>query len=209
MIRGKFQQCAYILGTEYVWHTLDTCVWQSPFLLAGYQDLSIIYPELESFFVKRLKVRKVTPNMLIEEISRMVQEPKPNIDQIRQRLIEVGMILAKGTIDEAVQGALDKLAELSFLPLKRADGDSVLKSIGEEFAIMDHARYGNAFEGCDILLDFTVEEVQIMHVMFESMHLAGSYLSGMVTEESTVGDDAHQDNMLSQKLQAKAYALYW
>jgi hypothetical protein len=186
---------------------LDTCVWQSPFSLSDYQDLSITYPELESFFIKRLKVRKVTPSMLVEEITQMVAKSGPDIDKIRQRLVEVGLILAKGTIDKATEEALDELAAHEFLPLKLDDGTSVL--VNEGFAIPDHARYNEAFMEDEVLLNFTIDEVQILHVMFEYLDLQYRYVSNVVTEKSTVGDNPRSDDVLSQELQVKAYALYW
>jgi hypothetical protein len=207
--RPEFEESSLVLGSDNTWHTLDTCIWQSPFLLSGYQDLSLIYPELESFFTNHLKVRKATPSMLVKEISQMAAKSEPDIDKVRRRLVEVGLIVARGTIDKATEDALDELKKLNFLPQELSDGSTGLLAVGDEFAIPDHVRYSKAFIEHDVLLNFTVEEVQMLSTIFHYLKLEGSYLSVMVTEESTVGGDAHIDNVLSQEVQDKAYALYW
>jgi hypothetical protein len=159
--------------------------------------------------VKRLKVKKVTPGMLVDEIAKMVNKKTPNYDRIRKRLIDVGMVLAKTELDEATQNALDALLEIEFLPKRSANGNTTLLAAYDHYAIADHTRYASAFAEQNILLDFSVEEVQIMNVMFEHIGVKERYLSSLVVEESTVEDGAEEDDDLSHQLQAKSYALYW
>ncbi|CAG5182746.1 uncharacterized protein ALTATR162_LOCUS10314 [Alternaria atra] len=203
-----FREGDYILGKKDTWHKLETCVWQTPFLLSGYHELSSTYPQLESFFVKRLKVKKVTPGMLVDEITKMVNKKTPKYDRIRKRLIDVGMVLAKTELDEATRNALDALVESQFLPKRSADGNTTLLAVLDNYAIADHTRYASAFAEQNILLDFSVEEVHIMNVMFEHIGVKKRYLSSLVVEESTVEDGAEEDDDLSHQLQAKSYALY-
>jgi hypothetical protein len=147
--------------------------------------------------------------MLIKEISKMVAKKSPDYADVRKRLIDVGMMLAKTKLDKATNDALSELAESKFLPKRLAGGDTVLLGRHDAYAIRDHARYGSAFAEHGILLDFLVEEVQIMNVMFEHMGVKKHYLSSLVVEESTVENGAEEDDDLTQQLQAKAYALYW
>ncbi|KAI4933089.1 hypothetical protein J4E85_003492 [Alternaria conjuncta] len=208
ILRTQFQQNDLILGTNNTWHTLETCVWHSRFLLSGYEDLSSIYPQLETFFVKHLKVKKVTPTMVIKEISKMVRNKSPDYDSIRKRLVDVSRMLTTTKLDKATKDALSDLAASKFLPKRLANGGTVLLSRHDAYAIRDHTRYGSAFEEHDILLDFSVEEVQIMNVMFTHTGIKRYYLSSLVVEKSTVEEDSEEDDALTQQLQVKAYALY-
>jgi hypothetical protein len=147
--------------------------------------------------------------MLINEVKRMAGEALPPIVQIRTRLIEIGMMLAKSSIDDNTLRALMSLREVDFLPKKVSGGTSVLVGVTDDFAILDHLRYGCALVGHDVLLDFGVDEVQILHVVFRHIGLTDRYLSSMVKEVSTVGENSNEDETLSSQLRAKAFALYW
>jgi hypothetical protein len=147
--------------------------------------------------------------MLINEIKRMAAQPVPPISSIRTRLIEIGMLLARGSVDSSVSKALANLKKVAFLPKKLSGGTSVLVGMADSFAIPDHRRYADALASHDVLLDFAVDEVQILHVLFRHVGLTGRYLSTMISEVSTIGGSAREDEGLSRQLRAKAYALYW
>jgi hypothetical protein len=198
-----------VLGADGQWHTLLSCLWNSPFSLAEYEDLSSIYPTLKSFFVTHLKVKNADPAILVDELSRMASDSAPRIADMRQRLIDVGRMVAKSSIDEKLKSALDKLRTVKFLPKKAVGGGIALVGVNDDFAILDHGRFGAAFADQHILLDFALEDVQILDTVFRYIGLTHRYLSAAVNEVSTVGDDAVQNETLEQALQAKAYALYW
>jgi hypothetical protein len=198
-----------VLGADGHWHKLRSCLWDSPFPLANYEDLSSAYPTLRSFFVTQLKVKNANPAMLISELSRMASDSRPCIADVRQRLIDVGKILAKSSIDESVSDALEALCRVKFLPKKVADGGIALVGVDDDFAILDHQRFGTKFADKYILLDFALDEVQILDTLFRCMRLRHRYLSVAVNEVSVVGEDALQNERLEQAFQTKAYALYW
>lgn len=207
--RTAFNEKELVLGDDGTWYTLSKCLWGSPFALSGFQDLSTLYVGLEDFFVRRLKVKKATLSMLIAEVKRMAKATRPEIEQIRTRLIEIGMMLARTSIDESVSKALDSLKATKFLPQKLEDGTVTLVGIEDDFAIADHKRYSDAFASSHTLLDFEVHETQSLHSVFKYMGLTHRYLSSMVEEVSEIGENCVENEALSQQLQVKAYALFW
>jgi hypothetical protein len=207
--RASFKEEKLVLGENGIWHTTATCLWQSPFTLTDFQDVSTIYNGLEDFFVRRLKVNKASPSMLINEVKRMAKETSPQAHIIRTRLVEIGMILARTPIEDSVSKSLESLKDAKFLPKKLDGGAAVLVGVADDFAISDHQRYGDAFADEDVLLDFGVHEVQSLHAIFQHMGMTHRYLSAAVREVSTVGDLLIEDEQLSQQLHDKAYALYW
>jgi hypothetical protein len=198
-----------VLGDNGMWYTLSNCLWGSPFALSGLQDLSAIYAEMESLFVRRLKVKRATLSMLIAEVKIMAEARQPHVENIKRRLIEIGKMLARSPMDGSVSKALSNLKEVKFLPKMSDDGTSVLVGAEEDFAIPDHQRYGDAFASSNALLDFRVYEIQSLHSVFEHMGLTHRYLSSLVKEVSEVGENCIENAVLSQQLQGRAYALYW
>lgn len=164
---------------------------------------------MEDLFVRRLKVRKATLSMLIAEVKRMAEAGQPHIENIKTRLIEIGTMLARSPLDASVSNALASLKEIKFLPKRSSDGTSILVGIEDDFAISDHERYRDAFGSSNALLDFQVHEVQALHKMFQQVGLTHRYLSFMVREVSTAGENCIEHEGFSQQLQNKAYALYW
>ena len=105
--------------------------------------------------------------------------------------------------------ALKDLHRVKFLPKRLRDGSVVLVDTSEDFAVLDHIRYGKAFADHEILLDFDYYETQIIHAMLRSLGLDQRYLSLEVTEQSSVVNEGSQDRILSRILRNRAYALYW
>ncbi len=184
-------------------------MWESAFALGGIQDLSAIYPSLESFFVRRLGLKKASPTMLINEVKRMAGATEPRTADIKSRLIEISIIISRVHMTTAVERALETLKDVAFLPKKVPDGTLVLVKTTDSFAISDHERYGSALAGHGVLLDVSVNEVQSLHLLFQHLRITDRYISELVQEVSTVGDDATEHENLTKKLQEKAYALYW
>jgi hypothetical protein len=208
-LRTEFDARLLVLGADKLWYPLKECLWNTPFTLTGYIDVAVIYPTLETFFVENMGVKKATPSMLIQEISKMAQEEPPRIDDVRKRLIEIGTILAKGTMDDDIAASLTDLQSVSFLPKKTTNSACILVGVTEMFAIPDHPRYAHTLRDSGALLDFGVSEVQCLHGVFEYMGLTKRYLSNVVEEVSSVGENCLEDGELSRLLRAKAYALYW
>lgn len=198
-----------MLGENGNWHALRTCLWRSPFALAGFQDLATIYPNLETLFVSKLGVKKASPSMLINEIKRMAEESEPRVEDIRARLVDIATMLTKIPIDDSMSRALENLQTVAFLPKRQNGRPSMLVGTEADFVISDHARYGEAFAAENVLLDFQIHETQIMHIMFIHLRLTHRYLSRKVKEVSVVGDGATEDEELSKQLRSKAYGLYW
>ncbi|KAJ4360929.1 uncharacterized protein N0V89_001498 [Didymosphaeria variabile] len=207
-VRNAFMENSYVWGPDEVTYALGNCLWLSPFPLAGYVELSQVYPELEDFFVKRLHVERANPSMLVDEIKKMSTKRSPQVEIIRQRLIDVGRLIVKSGIDDTLSKSLASLAKVKFLPKAVDNGSKTLVGKDDDFAINDHQRFGDAFKIQNVLLEFSVEEVHILSTMFGYMGLSDKYLSQRVSEESAVGEGAIEHQSLSRAFKSKAYALY-
>ena len=208
-IRTAFKHHLLIFDNVGGWHRLATCYWTSPSPLDGHIDLQAIYPDLEDFFTKMLTVKKASPVALIREIKKTAEQRHPKIEALRSLLINTGRIIATSKIDADAKKALEDLHQVKFLPKRLRDGSVVLVDTSEDFAVLDHVRYGKAFADHEILLDFDYYETQIIHAMLRSLGLDQRYLSLGVTEQSSVVNEGSQDRILSRILRNRAYALYW
>ena len=208
-IRTAFKNHLLIFDKVGKWHTLATCYWTSPSPLEGHVDLQAIYPDLEDFFTKKLGVKKASPVALIREIKKTADQRHPKIEALRSLLINTGKIIGTGKIDDDARKALEDLHQVKFLPKRLRDGSVILVDTSEDFAVLDHVRYGKAFADHEILLDFDYYETQIIHAMLRSLGLEQRCLSLGVTEQSSVVHEGSQNHILSHILRNRAYALYW
>ncbi|KAL1600687.1 hypothetical protein SLS60_007075 [Paraconiothyrium brasiliense] len=207
-VRNAFIEDDLVWGPDGEMHALRNCLWLSPFPLAEYVDLSQVYPDLEDFFVKRLHVERAVPSMLVDEIKKMATKRSPQVENIRQRLIDIGRLVVNSGIDDTLSKALAGLAKVKFLPKTVDNGSKTLVGKDDDFAINDHERFGDALNTQNVLLDFSVDEVRILSTMFGYMGLSNKYLSQMVSEESVVGEGAIEHPTLSRAFKSRAYALY-
>lgn len=164
---------------------------------------------LERFFKEKLGVKTASASMLITELTKLAEGQSPPVQTIREMLIDIGGMLARNKVDDDLPQALDLLKRSKFLPIKSRDNTLALKSIDDDFAILDHARFGNAFQAHSIILDFSLEESQILDSLFQKLGLVDRYLSRAVKEISVVDGEPLEDQVLSQELRTKAYALFW
>ena len=147
--------------------------------------------------------------MLVTELTKLAKEQSPPVQTMREMLIDIGRMIAQNKVDDDLPQALDLLKRFKFLPIKSRDNTLALKSIDDDFAILDHARFGNALQAHSIVLDFSLEESQILDSLFQKLGLVDRYLSTAVREMSVVGDERLENQVLGQELRAKAYALFW
>jgi hypothetical protein len=208
-IRTAFKNHLLVFDNVGKWHALATCYWTSPSPLEGHIDLQAIYPDLEDFFTKKLRVKKASPVALIREIKKTAEQRHPKIEALHSLLINTGRTIATGKIDADATKALGDLHQVKFLPKRLRDGSVVLVDTSEDFAVPDHVRYGKAFADHEVLLDFDYYETQIIHAMLRSLGLEKRYLSLGVTEQSSIVNEGSQDHVLSRILRNRAYALYW
>ncbi|KAF2020387.1 hypothetical protein BU24DRAFT_487023 [Aaosphaeria arxii CBS 175.79] len=207
-VRDAFNTKPLVLGEGGVWYTLHQCLWNSPYPLEGYLDLKLVYPKLRTFFTQRLRVKTATPELLINELRQMAETHPENIDEIKLRLIQIGRFFANSHTALNVEGPLSDLKKVAFLPQKLSDGKRILLKVDGDYAILDHERYGRALAMHDLLLEFDIEETQIMNMMFRNLGIAHRYLSEVVAEESSIGDEIKVEEKLSNEFCNKAYALY-
>ena len=207
--RDTFEKYPVVCGPNNTMYRLEKCLWVSPFPLEGYVELSCIYPDLEDFFTKRLRVKRASPTMLIEEVKKMAKEDPPNFDDIRTRLLSIGRLVLRNGVNEPIVKALTGLATVKFLPQSISGDTKVLVGKQEEFFINDHQRYSRAFADRFVLLDFSIEEVHVLDTILRHIGLGKRYLTHAVKEISTVGSDAVLSEELTQDFRIRAYALYW
>ncbi|KAF2183099.1 hypothetical protein K469DRAFT_690218 [Zopfia rhizophila CBS 207.26] len=206
-IRSRFTEQELIFASGR-WYSPSRCLWSSPFYIHDRAVIGDLYPDQRAFFVNRFRIETASASLLITQLRRMAQERRPRFDEMRELLLKIGMIVAKGSADEGLVDALNELIELKFLPMKNAGNECVLVGVDDDFAISDHPRFEHAFRHQSILLDFNIEESQILDSLFQKLSLVHRYLSVAVRETSTVGQGALENHSLTNELRAKAYALY-
>ncbi|KAF2804529.1 uncharacterized protein BDZ99DRAFT_451599 [Mytilinidion resinicola] len=146
--------------------------------------------------------------LLVPELVRLSELARPPVELIRQALMKIGMTIATKGMDEKLRKALEHLRGAKFLPFKTSDNVLEYKGLEEDFAILDHTRFGSAFEGRSVLLDFSLKEWQVLDSFFRHFKLDDRYLSVAVTEHTETSEEGLENEDLTLTLRAQAYALY-
>ena len=168
-----------------------------------------LYPELQSFFTYRLGIEVASASIMIQKLTEMCKADSTPVAKVKELLSGIGRMFTYRDYNDSAIKALNELRGTNFLPVKLATGETELQCAGDKFAILGHARYGEAFKAKVPLLDFSLEESKSLHSLLERLGMSGRYLSVMVKEESRVGTDAIENAVMSKVFRDKAYALFW
>ncbi|EXJ92319.1 hypothetical protein A1O3_00869 [Capronia epimyces CBS 606.96] len=187
------------------WWAPSKCIWESGYPLPQRASLEDHYPELKSFFVNILKVPEVNARVLLEGLLDIAKAETPQIDKTKEILLALGPMLetdsgSSSSIDEL----LEPLGQKKFLPVRFKDRVS-LQETTSNFFIIDHERFGRAFEGKVELLDFTLEEFRLLEGFFRMCRLEKHYLSACVVESSEVPTEAIEDSARTLDFRRRAY----
>ena len=206
--RRKFDEPGLVLAGG-KWFASSSCLWASPFSISEFKVIGTLYPDLERFFVKELHVKTASVSMLVRELTSLAKKQHPPVGKMRQMLIDIGTTVARNGVDDKLSKALEGLKKVQFLSIKALSNTSAFAGIDDDFVIPDHARFETAFQGHLPVLDLSLDESQILDSLFRHLGLVDRYLSSAVKEASVVNEAALEDRALSQRLRARAYALFW
>lgn len=185
------------------------CIWNGSVKLSGYVTIEDIYPNLRTFFVKKLKVRTMDTAMMLQELLKAANLQK--VSEIKEIMCAVGSMLYSEEDLNKFKSSFRELKTCEFLPILNTNGGWSLeapKRPTEEFLIIDHERYGAAFKDKVRFLDFSHDELTSLHPLFKALDLESRYLSGLVETKTTVGKSKKSEN-LSNDLRQRAFAISW
>ncbi|KAJ4246269.1 hypothetical protein NW762_013620 [Fusarium torreyae] len=181
------------------WYTTLDCLWSSPIAISGKVVLNESYGELKDFFVKKLRVMSLTPEILYDELR---QPSQRNIHETKTALFTLNGFLKNVPIyldPEPVRKA-------KVFPVRNPDGTSVLSSVDSDFAIGDRDTLRAKFEDKISLLDFDLGDVRRLKPLFDWLRLKDRYLSRCVKETtSTSGGVAVPISSSNRDLKRKAH----
>ncbi len=103
---------------------------------------------------------------------------------------------------------MEILQQSKYLPYKSPSGHDMFCSSEETFFIVDNKYYGEKFSGKLILLDFTYEQLILLHELFRILRLDDRYLTRHVRRE-TSAETSTVDNALTHQFRQCAYAISW
>ncbi len=183
------------------WHSPASCLWTDDTKISGKVALSGHYDDLQAFFVQRLGVEEPDIDTYITELQLLTAD-----EQTAPMNKVMGLIKEINSFGPSV-GALDTLKPSNFLPVQGADAKTSLKKTSDLFAIVDRPEFALAFRGKVPVLDFDMEEVRELRQTIQALHLEDRYMSRLVVESSTVKDSSKEE-LLSNSVQKRAYALF-
>ncbi|KAL2441693.1 hypothetical protein ABEF95_016142 [Exophiala dermatitidis] len=187
------------------WLKPSECLWNCTVAISGRQPLDQVYDRLKEFFVKKLKVKTMNINVLLQELGRTAEKPSPDVDEVKRIILTVGELLASDPEVEVNEKQLRNLEKTAFLPVRGPKGLDLF-SVDQAFAINDHQRYGQLFENQAKILDFGHEKMTSLYPLFKLLDLEDRFLSGLVVPKTTV-DQSTAHEALGYYIRDRAYAL--
>ena len=167
--------------------------------------VAALYPDLKDFFVDVLGVNTVTPAFMIKELARAASKRQKNINEIKNLMLSASELLDVNSKSSDFRVSMESLEESKFLPCKLISGNLELRSVAEQFFIVDKECHA-VFNGQLIILDFTYEQLNSLHDLFRILRLDNRYLSRHVSPE-TSADTSSEDDILTEQFRQCAYAI--
>ena len=190
------------------WHSPSECLWGVD-SISDQVSIPTFYADLKSFFVTRLHVKNLTVTMLVSDLSKRATARTLKYEDAKSLIFKINTMLATEVIDYRLQAKFDELANSKCFPVKKQDGTLTLQSTSEDFATVDHARFGQAFRQKADLFDFDLDDVQRLRRFLEATNLTNSYLSSLVEEVSEVTGTSAESSKLTAHFRGLGYALFW
>jgi len=210
------------------WYKISECFWSTTTEIRGKVALNGQYDELEGFFIDTLGVKRLTLQMVYDDL--FVQpSPQRTVEDVKSIIWSLNALLQTET------GVLDhrRLLRASVFPIRspnrgsprrtrlrprisaggsssefEGNGGSFLGSADTDFAIADREYLFTRFSDQIKLLDYTLEEIRILRPFLEWANLEDRYLSRCVKETTSVsGGESRPITAPNRDLKRKAHAL--
>jgi hypothetical protein len=176
--------------------------------IGNHVPIAAIYPELKEFFINVLGVSAVTGVFMMKQLAAAAAKPSKNADEIRRLMLSTSGLLDVNSQSSQFGTSMETLRQSVYLPCKLPSGQDMFRSLEETFFIVDNKYYAEKFSGKLILLDFTYEQLILLHELFRILRLDDRYLARHVRRE-TSAETSTVDNALTYQFRQCAYAISW
>ena len=169
----------------------------------GMPALRELYGDLETFFLDRLGVQKVTAKLVYDKL-KAPDCPNLSVTEIKETIMQFNAFLGK------YEGGLDPFPVVNneILPVRFPSGEVRLRNAAQGFALLDRQRLGDDFASQAKFLDFSMDEIRTLRPFISWAGLEERYLSRAVKEISSANDDSTQPiSSPGRDIKQKAHAL--
>jgi hypothetical protein len=141
------------------WYSPLSCIWAEHQIQSSEKiSIAIDYNKLKSFFAKVLGAAVPNLEMHILSLLRKAAE-NPNRSQIIQEMMNICAF-------NPTPKALEELSKCKCLPVKPVFCVKQWLDKFGKFATVDHCEYGDTFAGESPLLDFSLQEVHSLNILY-------------------------------------------
>ncbi|KAH6606940.1 hypothetical protein Trco_006093 [Trichoderma cornu-damae] len=185
------------------WAKRSQCLWSSPTNIVGRVALGDCYAGMESFFVNKLGIGRLTAGMVYDKLLEIGLETPP-ISEVGDTLELFSSLLRES--QEQLDSGL--LLRRCLFPVKYLDNTTKLASAEVDFAICDRQHLVEPFAGRAKMLDLDSGKASRLKPFFKWAGLERRYLSTLVTETTFVAGGRLQPvSDINRDIKKKAYAL--
>ncbi|KAM0280907.1 hypothetical protein ACHAQH_003796 [Verticillium albo-atrum] len=184
------------------WYKTSDCLWSSTTDIRGKVTLNEDYEDLRELFVEKLGVKTLTLQMVYDEL--LQTNAQAPIDDVKATLWSLNALLKT----ERELPDPEPLFRIPVLPVQYTSGNTALRKIGTDFAIVDNESLADKFRSRIKLLDFRREEVLRLKPFLEWVGLTNRYLLATVRESTSVAEaDSRPISNPNHDIKRKAHAI--
>lgn len=132
------QELLYAAGE---WKAPSSCVWNCNTEIPGRVALEELYPDLRGFFVGKLKVQPITPELVLNDLINAASQKVLDRTNIRSLILALGQSIHLAKDVGRFEAKVKSLKRTAFLPVSSGGKFHFSKPNREDYYIIDHERF--------------------------------------------------------------------
>jgi hypothetical protein len=176
----------YVPGSKQ-WYAPQQCIWAS-FSTGDKMGISDVYPDMESFFVEKLKVQPPSIPSYVSRIQ-LLCEDKGSVAEVIEALHHINNL-------EPTMSDLNRLKLINFLPIEGTEEEFYWGSVTSDFFIIDRDGWPMLFYGKVPTVQFRLAEVRELAPLLKSLGLENRFISICAARKTSVSEMPSQISLL-------------
>lgn len=176
--------------------------------ISNHVPIAAMYSDLQDFFVEVLDVKTVTPEFMMEQLAKTAKSRTKTAENVKALMLAVSELLDRSSNRSDFRSSMEALDECSYLPCRLAGGTTEFRSRSQTFFIVDSENYAVEFGDQLVMLDFSYEQLNSLHILIQILGLDDHYLARHVNSQTTTGA-SQQSDVLTTQFRQCAYAFSW
>ena len=169
----------YNPGTD-VWHHRSACLWVEATNISDKIAISSFYHKLKGFFVEMLDIQQPSLDMFVTDLINKASRQRVSVEGVKDLIADINAL-------RPGPGDLERLREVSFVPVRYPSGGVQLCTPSSHFAIANSVELSAMFSDSAPILDLDLVQVHRHLPFIDAMGWGNRFMSECIQEASDPG----------------------